>query len=161
MKRVIVIAAFLLAVSNAFGTELWVPSQYSTIQSAIDAASDGDTIIVQPGTYDGNLQWDVNNLTLTSVNPKDPCVINATVIEGGNIIVQFDPAVNGGLLTGFTIGGEYYGSGSCGVLGNNVTTATISHCIIRNMSNGVVAWSGAISHCIIRDNTNGVIAGSV
>ncbi|MEW6104647.1 MAG: hypothetical protein AB1630_12690 [bacterium] len=30
---------------------LYVPSQYSTIQSAINAASNGDTIYVSPGTY--------------------------------------------------------------------------------------------------------------
>jgi outer membrane protein assembly factor BamB len=152
MMRVIVTAAFLLAVANAFGTDLWVPSQYPTIQSAVDAASDGDTIIVLPGVYSENIQWDVNDLTLTSVNPEDPCVVAATIIESGSYItLTLDSAIIGGLLTGVTIS-----SNGAGVDGNNVATAIISNCVIRDNSTGVYRWAGTISHCIIRNNSTGV-----
>ena len=60
MKRVIVIAAILLLVSGAFGAELLVPGQYSTIQSAIDASAAGDTVIISPGTYTGEGNYNIS-----------------------------------------------------------------------------------------------------
>ncbi len=75
MKRVIVIAAVLLLVSCAFGAELLVPSQYSTIQSAIDASVTGDTVIISPGTYSGdgnyNISFSGKAVTVRSIDPND------------------------------------------------------------------------------------------
>ena len=45
-----VLAACLMA-GTALAEELVVPTQYTTIQSAIDAATDGDEIKVLPGNY--------------------------------------------------------------------------------------------------------------
>lgn len=38
-------------------TTVYVPDDYSTIQGAIDAASDGWTILVRPGTYFENIDY--------------------------------------------------------------------------------------------------------
>ncbi|MDH7592762.1 MAG: NosD domain-containing protein [Methanomicrobiales archaeon] len=47
-----------LAVPLSFAAELHVPGDYSTIQGAIDAAGNGDTISVQSGTYFENIELD-------------------------------------------------------------------------------------------------------
>ena len=40
-----------LVIGSAYGAIIHVPDDYSTIQEAHDAASDGDTVLVAPGTY--------------------------------------------------------------------------------------------------------------
>ena len=49
MTRILLIT--VLAGVAAAQTELHVPATYPTIQSAIDVAVDGDTVVVAPGFY--------------------------------------------------------------------------------------------------------------
>lgn len=79
-----------------------VPSVYTTIQRAVDAASEGDTILIADGTYTGAGNMDIElyglNLVIISENGPEDCIIDlqsqgraffihrgeteATVIEG-------------------------------------------------------------------------------
>ncbi len=65
------------------GNEILVPEDYSTIQSAIDAAHDGDTVLVAQGTYRENIDFRSKEITVRSANPLDPAVVAQTVIDGG------------------------------------------------------------------------------
>jgi len=50
---VAVIFAVLASAANAWGNQLRVPQDYSTIQAAVDAAAPGDTVEIAKGTYKG------------------------------------------------------------------------------------------------------------
>jgi len=112
---------------HSFAAEIHVPSQFSTIQAAIDASQDNDIIIVQPGTYTENIDYNGKAITLTSTNPLDPTIVASTIIDGNmnGSVVTFDSGETpNSILTGFTIkngngtliDGKRYGGGIyCGI----------------------------------------------
>ncbi|MFM9096926.1 MAG: hypothetical protein ACKOQW_01340, partial [Phycisphaerales bacterium] len=56
-----VLACFLATASEA--ADLLVPSQYSSIQAAVNAAVNGDRVVLAPGTY--NEQVTVSDKSIT------------------------------------------------------------------------------------------------
>ena len=59
---------------------------YATIQSAIDATDDGDTVLVYPGTYQENLQINSKNIVLGSqyLNNGDTSYVSSTIVNGNS-----------------------------------------------------------------------------
>jgi len=51
---------------------------YTTIQSAIDAASDGDTVLVRPGTYNEAINFKGKNIVVESTDGRDLTIINGS-----------------------------------------------------------------------------------
>ena len=86
----------------AYNTDTGI--NYDTIQKAIDAAGDGETITVYSGIYEENIEFNNKNIIVRSTDPSDPTIVAATVIDGGGSgsVVQF---VGGdeSILEGFTI----------------------------------------------------------
>ncbi len=62
-----------------------VPSLFSTIQGAIDVAYEGDTILVQTGTYIENINYNGKNIVICSLylTTQDTSYISSTIIDGG------------------------------------------------------------------------------
>ena len=80
---------------------LEVPSQYKTIQAAINAAKDNDTILVAPGTYRENVVFNQN-----SVNLKSKGGAFETIIDGnkkGSVVAFPGGSGPGSTIDGFTI----------------------------------------------------------
>ncbi len=86
----LLISIWLLTIANtAWAIDLYVPHGpglvYPNIQSAINAASDDDVVIIQPGVYTGPGNRDMDFLgkaiTVQSIDPNDPNVISTTVID--------------------------------------------------------------------------------
>jgi len=65
---------------------LFVPTDYSSIEQALIAASDFEKVILEPGNYDGGIVFPLKNITLCSrfVLENDPSHIVNTVIDGQN-----------------------------------------------------------------------------
>lgn len=92
-----------------------VPSQYSTIQSAINSSTQGDTILVQPGTYLENIIFRGKNIVVTSryYQNNDYSFIGSTIINGSNpafpdtasCILFINHEDSTAVLQGFTITG--------------------------------------------------------
>src|SRR6266853_1140202 len=59
-------------------TTIRVPTDYRTIQAAISAASNGDTIVVSPGTYAEHINFLGKAITVQSAQGP-----GGTVIDGG------------------------------------------------------------------------------
>ncbi|MFZ0033806.1 MAG: right-handed parallel beta-helix repeat-containing protein [Sedimentisphaerales bacterium] len=159
IAKIIAVSAFLALCSPSLADELLVPTQYPTIQSAIDAAIDGDTIIVAPGTYTGEGNRDIDFLgkaiTVRSETGPENCIINCNGTEAephrGFYFHNNEDANS--ILEGFTIIGGYGGGILC-----RQSSPTISKCRIINnyaASGGGIACidSNAIfSNCIIKGN---------
>jgi hypothetical protein len=116
MKRTsqTVLALFFL-VSVSFSTIIGVPSQYSTIQAAINSSVNGDTVLVEPGTYFENINFRGKKIVLTSrfYLTQDPATINSTIINGStpshpdtaSCVIISTGADSTTVLQGFTLTG--------------------------------------------------------
>jgi hypothetical protein len=68
MKLAVCFAASFLLVSPSQAADLLVPSQYSSIQGAVNAAVDGDRVVLAPGTYNEQVTISNKSITITSSN---------------------------------------------------------------------------------------------
>jgi pectin methylesterase-like acyl-CoA thioesterase len=75
-----------------------VPDDYSTIQEAVDAASEGDTIFVKSGTYNESVSIDVA-ISLIGEDPATTTIIGDMRLSGTVVLIRHH-YVN---VTGFTI----------------------------------------------------------
>jgi len=117
MKKII----FLILLS-IFSISLWsqvinVPQDQSTIQKGINAASDGDTILVAPGTYSENINFDGKNITVASyyLTTQDISYISQTMIDGthdGSVVTFENGEDSTAMLCGFKLMNGVAGEGA-------------------------------------------------
>jgi hypothetical protein len=106
------------------GATLRVPQDYSSIQSAINAAKSGDTVLVSPGTYSGGLTISGKAITLASMfhATGSASYIDSTTLSGGTpIITVADTGANSRII-GFRLTNGSKGvvaHGKVEVLNNN------------------------------------------
>ncbi len=135
---------------------------FKTIQEGIDAASDGEAVMVARGTYLENIKFDGKNIVLRSVNPLDPSVVAGTIIDGngqGSVVTFVGNEKSTCVLSGFTVrnGAAENGGGICGGKWNASTRATIQNNIITGNSartaGGLIWCNGVIQNNIICGNS--------
>ena len=119
MRKYIVLL-ILLITSFIYSEQLIVDIQgnyeYSSIQAAIEAAEDGDEILVYPGTYYENVDFIGKQLELfsffTTTGERD--YIDETIIDGngtGSCIRCVNSGTESSEINGFTLkngSGSYY-----------------------------------------------------
>ena len=153
--------------SLLFSTTLYVPANYTTIQAGIDASVDGDTVLVQPGTYLENINYNGKNITVGSLflTTQDTSYITSTIIDGNQTgsVVRFENAEErSACISGVTIKNgmtlePLYGFKGGGIYCDD-SSPTIDHAIIANNyadnGGGISINLGAplITNTIVRNN---------
>jgi len=82
MKRILSILICCGLVSDCLAAELRVPGEYPSIQQAIDAAQDGDVVIVQPGTYRESIRFRGKAITVRASDLSGLQAMRKTTIDG-------------------------------------------------------------------------------
>jgi predicted outer membrane repeat protein/parallel beta-helix repeat protein len=147
---------------------LHVPSQYATIQAGINAAQNGDIVLVADGVYTGtgnkNLDFGGRLITVRSENGPEGCIIDC---EGD----PNDPhrgfyfhsgETDASVVDGFTVrNGFLDGSLPGNIRGGGIycdeASPTITNCLFNMNQGGGVAFMGGdgptITNCTFRDNS--------
>lgn len=98
------------ATALVWGETRQVPSEFATIQEAINASRDGDTVDVLPGIYFENINFGLRAIILRSMAGADQ-----TIIDGGGLgpVVFIEKGDRNTGVFGFTIqnGRNQYGAG--------------------------------------------------
>ncbi|NQU04868.1 MAG: T9SS type A sorting domain-containing protein [Calditrichaeota bacterium] len=83
-----------------------IPDDQETIQAGIDAAEDGDTVLVQPGEYYESINFEGKAITVGSLylTTRNEVYIDSTVFKDRIVGVRFDSREDeNSIFTGFTI----------------------------------------------------------
>jgi len=146
-----------------------IPSDYLSIQEGISAAQNGDTILVDEGTYYENINFRGKNIVVASsfLIDGDYSHINNTIIDGsqstepdtGSCVIFGSGEGPGAVIAGFTIrggtgtnfdfgGGTVFREGG-GIIMNNSSAIIKNNLIINNESkivpNALGGGGGGIS----------------
>ncbi|MBN1362513.1 MAG: hypothetical protein JW993_18090 [Sedimentisphaerales bacterium] len=142
-----------------------------TIQAAVDMTRDGDTVVLEAGTYTGPGNWDVDlrgkAITVRSSDPENADVVRATIIDcqGGEKSLHrafYVVGAQGATISGLTITNGLADSGGAVYCENS--DLTLAHCRITanatlasGPGGGVcsVASTLALEGCEISGNSAG------
>jgi parallel beta-helix repeat protein len=134
-----------------------VPANFPTIQAAINAAVDGNTVVVAPGTYNEFLDFRGKSIEVRSARGPDVTVVNAQgASDAAAVFYSGEDALS--VLRGFTL----EGSSQFGVW-LDLSSPTIVGNVITNNYYGIKAHGSAslISDNVIDSNQScaGAISG--
>ena len=154
--RILMIVFCIVFVVQLTATIINIPADQPTIQAGINISVDGDTVLVQPGTYFENIEFSMTDITLASLYTitQDTTFISQTIIDGGgngSVVLFPNGSSNTACIIGFTItnGNSEHGGGIYYLYGEHYTSnLTISDVILRdNTANaGGGFWAGQSSN---------------
>ena len=168
--------ALTLCVLDVRAETLSIPSEYATIQTAIDAAVDGDTVLVADGLYTGpgnrDIEFAGKAITVRSENGAAACVIDC---QGSLAAPHRAFRFRGGetaasVLEGITVLNGFMDFGGAIVCEGGASPTVVSCVFEQNSAHSLGAGSGGgavhstggspqFSACVFRRNTAIRIAG--
>ncbi|MDO9576254.1 MAG: hypothetical protein Q7J16_00035, partial [Candidatus Cloacimonadales bacterium] len=117
MKNLMILLYFVFGLYLS-ATIINIPADQPTIQAGINVATIGDTVLVQPGTYYENINYNGKNITVASLflTTQDTTYISQTIIDGnqnGRVVTIENAEDSTAVLSGFTItnGNADFGGG--------------------------------------------------
>ena len=155
----------------AYGAVRFVPMNYSTIQAAINASSNGDIVVVANGTYTGssnkNLDFNGKAIRVESSGGYLNCTINCG--GSGRAFYFHNGETTSSIVDGFTIKSGFIDEPGAGIYCDGASPA-IRDC--RFESNVVMDWGGggiacegasnpAISNCEFYNNQGNAYGGAI
>ena len=148
----------ILSIGVASADTIYVPDNYTTIQSAVTNANIDDIIIVRDGTYTENV--DVGKrLVVRSENGAASCIVNASNPYDHVFEILADSVV----INGFTVrnanGSRMSDWDNAGIHVTDSNHVNISDCVAENNVFGIRATfsdSSILTRNIVRDNTYGI-----
>ena len=163
----VVLGAFFLLCAATVHAQVTrrVPSQYKTIQAAIDASGTGDTVRVAPGTYYENLNI-LKSITVMSDAGPQVTIVDAS--GNGSVVFIISATLDGftirGGHTGFclppqgmAIGGGIFCAGNANILNNIIVNNSAGGPYCRAYGGGIGTIPGSGTAPLIMNN---IIAGN-
>jgi hypothetical protein len=153
---------------------LLVPSEYPSIQSAISASQDGDTVLVSPGEYGGPISFQGKNIVVMSTGGPENTLIrtfmdfhcvmftggedSTAVLEGFTLRNQISDGAVSGKQEIVDHGGGLYITNSSPTIQNNI----IKDCL-ANTGAGVYLENSSMfmTDCTVYNNNTWVYGGGI
>ena len=109
---------------------------YTVIQTAIDATTDGDTVLVYAGTYTENINYNGKNIVVGSLylTTQDTSYISSTIIDGnqaGSVVTFENGETTDATLIGVSVINGYSSRGA-GIYATNTSGPTLKNIIVSN-----------------------------
>ncbi|HWO36583.1 MAG TPA: right-handed parallel beta-helix repeat-containing protein [Candidatus Acidoferrum sp.] len=137
MKRFSVLLVLLLVTGASVAATIHVPANQPTIQAGINAAKNGDRVVVARGTYFENINFAGKAITVAASSGR-----TVTIIDGGHAgsVVTFDSGEGrDSVLEGFTVQ-----NGNASLEGGGIYIFNASPAIkLNTVTNNVACGSGA------------------
>ncbi len=158
------------APSPASATTLNVPAQYAHIQDAINAAVNGDTVLIADGTYTGpgnvDLDFGGRNITVKSQHGAAATVIDCQGSAADNHRgFYLHSGETKAVLNGLTVQNGYESQSDGGGILTEGVGVTIQNCIVKGntltanygFGGGIYSINGngpiTVTHCTLSGNT--------
>lgn len=142
MKKVMIPLTLLASMTTLTATRaavINIPDDYPTIQAGIDAAADGDTILIADGVYTGNGNFNIDfkgkAIEVRSANGPETCVMDCQHMGRGFIFHSGE--TNSSILRGLTVTGGSADNAGGGAVYCDSASPWIENCrFIDNQSEG-------------------------
>ena len=141
------VASMMLVSAAVQAAIINVPGDQPTIQAGIDAAVNGDEVVVAIGTYVELINFSGKAITVRSTDPNDPVVVMATIIDGNGLGSVVTCTLGEGLntvLSGFVITGGGGPLVTGGGMNNFASSPTVTNCTFTGNSS---LFGGGMYNC--------------